>query len=238
MFKLGKVCCTRWYQHMVSLHYVIALCVWLSVVSLQVTFLLRNGKGYIIALRSLNEIDAQSLWLHMCPLFQCAVVLQALTSVYTLLEDNYKGGKHFLIFEQVVRVYSVYFVAIPALKEGVLLRSLLIVLNSWTLLNIFRCLKAIYTLQFVENIFVEWCCHKLFLLLYPLITFAEVNLVRSASKILKDMPAMRSYPSPMPNMYNFNCDLYVIYVCLPFVMVPCSVFYYIYKLQNRKLKYF
>ncbi|KAK1444644.1 hypothetical protein BgAZ_105500 [Babesia gibsoni] len=219
----------RWYQHLVSLHYVLALFIWLTVESLLVIFLVRHVEGAGDLFKSLPKVEAEALWLYVQPLFQCGLLIQNVAIVYSIIEGECRGARLCFDLEECVRAIAVYFIAIPVLNNKLDKRSLLVVLNSWTLLNIFRSLKTIYNHKYVENVFITWTSHK---------SYVEMDLVRKSAKILKEMPMTRAYPSRMPNAYNFQFDMYQLYYVLPFLMVPFSAAYYVYRLQNRKLKYF
>ncbi|CDR96871.1 membrane protein, putative [Babesia bigemina] len=224
-----------WYSRLIVLHYVSSLCVWVSVELLLLTFLLRHEEGHWPTWESLSRLSPVAFWTYIRPLFQCGLVAQCLMHVYTFLDGACCGASLYLNLEQCVRTFAVYFVAIPLLKEVVPMRSVLLPVSALTLMNILSCLDALYTVRGTCHTVLEWLSHKVVLVLYPLLAFEEIWLVRQAARVVRNVPIARDFPSPMPNAYNFAIDTYYMYSALPLVMLPCSVLYYCYQVRYRRL---
>ncbi|ORM41905.1 uncharacterized protein BXIN_0469 [Babesia sp. Xinjiang] len=227
---------TSWYGKLVLLHYISSLCIWVSVELLLLTFFLRHDEGRWPSMDTISHTDPAKFWAYIRPLFQCGLIAQCLTSIYAFLDGERRAALIGIALEQCIRVVAVYFVALPVLRGSVSIRSLLILVSGWTLLNILRCLDALYARKGARHGMLEWLSHKVFLLLYPLIAFEEICLLRTSTQQLHSVPIAREFPSRMPNIYNFEVDVYSLYRALPFVMAPCSVLFYCLKVQNRKLK--
>ncbi|EDO08202.1 Protein tyrosine phosphatase-like family protein [Babesia bovis T2Bo] len=227
---------TTWYGKLVLLHYISSLCIWLSVELLLLTYFLRLEKGKWPSITTIANTNPSEFWNYIRPFFQCGLIAQCLTAVYAFFDGQVKGALCLLALEQCIRVVAVYFTALPLLKGAVSLRALLIVVSGWTLLSILRCLDALYARKGSRHGILEWISHKVFLLLYPLIAFEELFLLRTSATLLQTNPLAREFPSRMPNIYNFEIDVYLIYNVLPFVMVPSALIFYCLKLRNRKLK--
>ncbi|GIX61051.1 uncharacterized protein BcabD6B2_04860 [Babesia caballi] len=135
---------TRWCEQLVLLHHVLSLCFWVSVELLLLTFFLRHEEGKWLSLDTIANTNPAALWNYVRPFFQCGLVAQALVSVYALVASDPSCSRRLIAVERCIRVCTVYFVALPVVRDSVSLRSLLIPVSGWTLLNILRCLNTLY----------------------------------------------------------------------------------------------
>lgn len=73
---------------------------------------------------------------------------------------------------------------------------------------------------------LTWLRYSAFVVLYPVGICSEVRCVWVALHALKRSRVLRAYPVPMPNLLNFEIDLYFLYWCLLFIYIPGLIHLY------------
>lgn len=105
--------------------------------------------------------------------------------------------------------------------------------GAWSVAEFIR--YAFYTINTITSVpySLKWLRYSAFVVLYPIGILSEVKCICLSLRYLKQSESLRSYPFPMPNMLNFELDLYVIYIILLCCYVPGSIYLYGHMMSQR-----
>lgn len=73
-----------------------------------------------------------------------------------------------------------------------------------------------------------------FLVLYPIGIFSEVRCILHSLPLFRDNSKFSTWPSAMPNVFNFQMNLYVVYLVILACYIPGSFVMFTHMLGQRK----
>eukprot|EP00820_Chromera_velia_P026765 Cvel_10564.t1-p1 / transcript=Cvel_10564.t1 / gene=Cvel_10564 / organism=Chromera_velia_CCMP2878 / gene_product=Very-long-chain (3R)-3-hydroxyacyl-[acyl-carrier, putative / transcript_product=Very-long-chain (3R)-3-hydroxyacyl-[acyl-carrier, putative / location=Cvel_scaffold640:8003-8713(-) / protein_length=237 / sequence_SO=supercontig / SO=protein_coding / is_pseudo=false len=105
---------------------------------------------------------------------------------------------------------------------------------AWSIAELIRYPFYALSLYGLCPSFLTFLRYSGFLVLYPVGIISEVASCVNCLAFFQTTPAMRQFPSPMPNKWNFEIDLFVTYLVVLATYIPGSYVMYTHMLGQRK----
>lgn len=179
-----------------------------------------------------QPLNPAKLWEELALPLKVAQTLSLLECLHSLL-----GLVRSSLFPTTVQVVSrlhIVWIIWRLVPEGRQTNALILTVVAWTLTELIR-----YAFYAFQNVFssvwfpVVWLRYTIFIVTYPLGILGEVLSIWASLDYLRDTPALRAYPVPMPNMFNFQLDLFTLYSVMLLVYLPGGVYLYRHMLDRR-----
>ncbi|AFZ79188.1 hypothetical protein BEWA_020340 [Theileria equi strain WA] len=219
----------RLYNRAIIAFNCVVLALWLYIEGLIVYYIYKNV--YTGATFNLNAVSIYGLWSSVENAFKLATVVHSLNIFYVYFGTEYDKKCLYMTLFHHVKGYIMYFISFNLLKETLEPRWALVNICIWTSLNILHCINAINFKRQQRSEFLEWIYQKMFITMFPLLTLSELLIINRSAPFLKEMEKFREFPSRMPNPYNFQIDLYIVYQCLPPALIVSSIVVYLNRIK-------
>jgi very-long-chain (3R)-3-hydroxyacyl-CoA dehydratase len=134
------------------------------------------------------------------------------------------------------RLHIIYFIwrLIPNSRESL---AFSVTVAAWTSTELIR--YSYYTCQILfshQKIFLlKWLRYSLFILAYPLGILGEMRCIWVSFSFLRKTAHLRAYPKAMPNFFNFQMDLFLVYCFVFLLYIPGGINLYMH-MMNRRAK--
>eukprot|EP00918_Siedleckia_nematoides_P072705 GHVU01158676.1.p1 GENE.GHVU01158676.1~~GHVU01158676.1.p1 ORF type:complete len:227 (-),score=4.91 GHVU01158676.1:418-1098(-) len=187
-----------------------------------------------LALRDFSDVAMRNYWAVIGVPVMIAQTLAIMEVVHAALGlvRSPPAVTALQVFSRLQIVWVIWY-GIPATRDVV---YLLVTVVAWTVIELIRYL--FYAADIVGQcpFILKWARYTGFIVLYPMGIYGEVrSMVHAMPYMLADARYL-AFPSPMPNAYNFEVNVYYLYVFALLLYVPGSIHLYRYMLSQRKKK--
>lgn len=203
---------------------VICFCLWSYVGFL----LLFSAEGGVF---STNGLHTEKLWATLQPWVSAAQTLAIMECIHSI--TGIVRSPFFTTLMQVSsRLHLIWIIwrFCPPSRTGIPLAA---AVGAWTAVECIR--YPFYAVNSIAAVpyLLKWLRYSAFIVLYPIGIFSEVKCIWISLRYLRQDQMLRSYPFPMPNLLNFELDLYIVYVFLLFAYIPGAIHLYTYMVSQR-----
>lgn len=190
--------------------------------------LLYSSKGGIFSHNGLNTSELWNTIKTPLSLVQTLAVMECLHSITGTVRSPFITTS----MQVASRLHIVWIIwrLCPPSRDTIALAT---AVGAWTAVECVR--YPFYAISSITAVPypLKWLRYSAFLILYPMGILSEVKCIWLSLKYIRQNQALRTYPFPMPNLLNFELDLYAVYVFLLFAYVPGSIYLYSYMMSQR-----